>query len=139
MRIFKNKTQVFKYIIKEHCSKDDLLLIRGSTAKKPVKQFSDIDAEVRGKNKKRPYYEIVFIQKKIILVTIYFYKYKKGKEVKPPKNIKVIVGKYNNNLKPDFTIKKRYIKRECQIAIDFIFKYLRTKNKKFLKNVQKRL
>lgn len=139
MKQFKNKTEIFKYIRKKHSSKDDLLLIRGSTAKEPIKKFSDIDAEIWGQNYKQPHYEIAFIKNKPILLTIYFYKYKKGKEVRPLKNIKIIAGKYNNKLKPNFITKKKSKKRECQIIIDFMFKYLRTKNNKFLKNIQKRI
>jgi len=118
MRKFKNKTQLMNYI-KKLVGKYEFS-IEDSSSNKPLKSFSDIDIEVYGKVAK-PYYELVFVGNKLILISTYFYKDKKNK---PKKDI------YNPNQR---------IKRECQLAIDFMFKYLRTKNKKYLISVQKRI
>jgi hypothetical protein len=141
MKKFKDKKQVLEYI--KRIAKGRVILIRGSTANKPVKNFSDFDVEVYGNKLKKPCYEIIFLGEKIVLISIYYYKYKIGREIKLPKNVKVIYGKYNDKLIPNF-IKDKYtpkqkIKRECQMLIDFMFKYLRTKDKKYLKSVIKRL
>ena len=142
LRTFKSKNEVFRYLVKNFSKNAKLILIRGSTASKPVKQFSDFDVEVYGK-KKKPYYEIAFVKNNPVLITIYFYKYNEGKKANAPKNVKVIYGRYNNKIKPDFSpdnyTAKQKITRECQLNIDFMFKYLRSRNKKYLESVQKGL
>ncbi len=147
MKTFKNKQQIFNYIKK--ISKGKLILIRGSTATKPLKNFSDVDIEIYSDKLKKADYEIVLVNKKIVLVTIYYYKYEKGREIKAPKNVKIISGGYNEGIEKSFNspehfakdtyTQKEKIKRECQMVIDFMFKFLRTKNKEYLKSVQKRI
>ncbi|MBI4154833.1 hypothetical protein HY498_01965 [Candidatus Woesearchaeota archaeon] len=138
---FKNKKEVFDYIKIKF--KGRLILVRGSTAFGKIRNYADIDVEIYTNNLRKPYYEIIFLNKKPVLLTVYFQKYKEGKLVKPPRNIKVLSGRFNKNIKPKF-LKDKYnskekIKRECQLIIDFFFKYLRSKDKKYLKAVQKRL
>ena len=70
-------------------------MVRGSTATKHTKKFSDFDIEVWATKLKKPYYEIALIKEKR--------------------------------------------KRGCQLLVDFFFKYLRTKDKKYLQSVQKRI
>ena len=139
---FSNKKQVFNYL-KELFTESNLILLRGSTAKELIKNFSDIDAEIYSNAIRKPYYEIIFVKDSPVLISAYFYKYKKGKKTKEPKNIKIIKGEYNKSIKPDFSKdsynNKERIKRECQMAIDFMFKYLRTKNKKELEAIQRRI
>lgn len=140
---FNSKGEVFGYVRKNFSRGSKLVLVRGSRVNKPVKKYSDFDIEVHGSCLKKPYYEIVFVKKKPVLVSIYFYKYKKGKKVRSPRNVKVLYGNYNNSIKPDFSkgtySHKQKIKRECQLVIDFIFKYLRSGDKKYLWYVQKRI
>ena len=61
----------------------------------------------------------------------------------PLDNMKVIYGRYNCNLIPDFAndkyTPKQGVRRECQMVVDSLFKYLRHKDKKDLKRVQKRI
>ena len=139
---FRNKEKVFDYL-KKTFSKSKIILIRGSSAKKPIKNFSDIDVEIYSNNPRKPYYEIVFIRDMPVLISAYFYKFKKGDILKTPNNIKIINGEYNKSIKPDFSKEpynnKEKIKRECQLAIDFMFKYLRTKNASNLKPIQRRI
>ncbi len=147
MKKFRNKKQVFNYIKKKE--KARLILVRGSTATKPIKNFSDIDIEVYSNKIKKAYYEIVSVSKNIVLLTIYYYKYKPGKKINAPKNIKIISGEYNEAIEKSFNssehfakdtyTQKEKIKRGCQMVIDFMFKYLRTGNKEYLKSVQKRI
>jgi len=118
MKKFKDKTQLKNYI-KKLFSKYEIVF-EGSTSNKPLKNFSDMDVEVYGRVA-RPYYEIVFVRNKLILISIYFYKDRRNKHKKDTYN------------------PKQKIKRECQLTIDFLFKYLRTKNKKYLESVQKRI
>jgi hypothetical protein len=147
MKKFKNKQQVFNYI--KRIGKGRLILVRGSTAKKPIKNFSDVDVEVYSDRLKKPYYEIVSAGRNLVLISIYYYIYQKGGRIKAPKNVKVIYGEYNKKIDDSFNAPKHFakdtytpkekIKRECQMVIDFMFKYLRTKNKKYLASVEKRL
>jgi len=118
MKKFKDKKQVLKYL--QRLFGNNEFAIIGSASNKSFKNFLDIDIEVYGKFDK-PYYEIILVGNKLILISAYFYKDKKNK---PKKDT------YNS---------KQKIKRECQLAIDFMFKYLRTKNKKYLESVQKRI
>lgn len=148
MKAFQDKQQIFDYVGKKF-KDSELILVRGSTATKPIKDFSDIDLEIWGAKLKKPYYEIIFLKKSPVLITAYFYKYKKGKEITSPTNVKIISGKYNKSLEKSFTSKEHFvkdkytpkqkIKREIQLATDFFFKYLRTKDKKYLNSVQKRI
>ena len=139
---FYNKKGIYNYI-KNKFSESKIILIRGSAAKKPAKNFSDIDIEIWGEKVKKPYYEIVFFKNKPILISAYFYKYASGKNVQAPLDIKIIYGKYNNKIKPYFSKdiynKKDKIKRECQLVTDFLFKYLRSKNIRYLNYIQKRI
>ena len=143
MKKFNTKKEVFSYITNIF-SKCQVILIRGSTAFGRVKNFSDFDVEAYGNFIQKPIYELVFLKDKITLITIYFYKFKKGKTTIPKeKNVKILKGIHNENLRPDFS-KDKYsqeekIKRECQLLIDFMFKYLRSKDEKSLNSVQKRI
>ncbi len=143
MKNFDNKKEVFEYIKKKFNKESRLILVRGSTATKPAKKFDDFDIEIWTNEIKKPYYEIAFVKEKPILISVYFYKYNEGKEIQKPQNVKILHGKYNNKIKPNinkdtYTNKER-IKRECQLIVDFFFKYLRTKDKKYLKPIQKRI
>jgi len=145
IRKFKNKTKVFEYI-KELFPKSKLIFIGGSTANNPVKNFSDIDVEVYEKLKK-PYYEIVFVGNKTILISVYFYEYVEGKKISPPKSIKIIKGIFNDKIERKHTAiygegkytSKERLKRDCQLVTDFCFKYFRSKDKNYLKYIQKRI
>ena len=58
-------------------------------------------------------------------------------------DLRVLYGEYNENLKPD-SKKEKYnpeqrIRRECQMVVDSLFRYLRYKDKKSLERVQKRI
>ena len=140
---FINEKEVFEYIKKKFSNESKLILVRGSTATKPAKKFGDFDIEIWTIKTKKPYYEIAFIKEKPILISAYFYKYKEGKEIQKPSSIKILHGKYNDKIKPNFCkdsyTHKEKIKRECQLLVDFLFKYLRTKDKKYLQSVQKRI
>ena len=140
---FNNKREIFAYIKRKFSKESELILIRGSTATKSVKKFSDFDIEIYRKKLKKPYYEVVFLKEKPILLSVYFDKYKKGKKIQKPANVKVLYGEYNDKIKPNFSkdtyTHKQKIRRECQLLIDFFFKYLRTKDKKYLNSIQKRI
>ena len=140
---FKNKKEIFDYIKKKFEKESKLILIRGSASNKNLKKFSDIDVEVYSNKLKKPYYEIIFLKEKPILVSVYFEKYKTGKKIKESYNVKVLSGKYNNKIKPDFSKEnynnKQKIKRDCQLCVDFLFKYIRSKDKRYLEYLQKKI
>jgi hypothetical protein len=143
MRTFISKKEVFEYIKTTFSQGNTLILINGSTAKKPAKKFSDFDIEVWGPVLKKPYYELAFINEKPILISIYFYVFKEGKTCKPPSAVKILFGKYNASIKSDFsddayTVQEKE-RRECQLVTDFLFKYMRSGDKKYLESVQKRI
>ena len=89
---------------------------------------------------KKPYYEIVFLKEKPILISVYYYKYKKGKEAQKPKNVRILFGKYDKEADKSFNNPKHFaknkysqkekIKRACQLIVDFFFKYLRTNKRR---------
>ena len=88
-----------------------------------------------------------FVEEKVVLISVYFYKYVSGKIIKSPKDVKVIKGEYNDKITREFTevygegkynTKERLI-RDCQLVTDFCFKYFRSKDKKYLKYIQKRI
>jgi len=119
IKSFKSKKKAFEYV--EGLFKSfGKILIAGSSVNKSLKKFSDIDVEIYTSKPKKPYYEIVLVNKKPILISVYFYKSKK----------KSSKEKYSGPQK---------IKRECQLAVDFLFKYLRSNNKKYLESVQRRI
>ena len=138
MKTFKNKKDVFNYLKKF----GKIVLVRGSTAKGRLKSFSDIDVEVYDK-KKKCFYELIFVKRKLILISVNYYDFKEGGKIKLPQNVVVLRGEYNSNLMPDFKQdkynSKEKTKRECQLLLDFFMKYLRSKDKKYLKSVQKRI
>lgn len=145
---FNSKKEIFDYILTFSKLNSDLVLIRGSTAKGNVKKFSDFDVEIYGQKEKFPYYEICLLKKKVILITIYFRKNIKGNKINPPEKIKILKGLYtdkiqkifdmNWNKKEELTSKQK-INRECQLIVDFLFKFLRTGSEKHIKLVQERL
>lgn len=143
MRQFLRQKDVFEYIRFKFRKGNTLLLVRGSTARKTAKHFSDFDIEVYGRKVKKPYYEIALLKEKVILISVYFYVYQEGSKVQTPLNVKILHGEYNDIIKPDFRkdsyTQKEKIQRECQLMIDFFFKYLRTKNRKYLRSIQRRI
>ncbi len=78
MKKFKDKQELFEYILEKY-SGADTILIRGSTAKGDIKEFSDIDIEFYQDNASKPEYEIILINEKIVLLTAY--PYKSGKKL----------------------------------------------------------
>jgi hypothetical protein len=149
MERFINKEEVFEYIKKRFIKESRLILVRGSTATKPAKKFSDFDIEIWGNKLKKPYYEIALLKEKPILITAYYYKYKEGEEIQKTRDVKVLFGVYNKEIEkifnsPEHFAKDKYtpeekIKRECQLLVDFFFKYLRSGDKDYLNSVQKRI
>ena len=143
MKTFKTKTETFNHIKRKFSRYGRTILVRGSTAYGEVKSFSDFDVEVYGGKLNKPYYEIDFLNHKPVLISVYFYRYSSGKKIKPEKNVRVLYGEYNENLKPDFSREKysleQKIRRECQMVVDSLFSYLRHRDKKDLGRVQKRI
>ena len=144
---FRNKTELFEYLRKKF-NESRVILIHGSTAHKPVKNFSDFDIEVYGKIIKKPYYELVFINRKPALLTALFYKYKIGEKKTTPQNVRIVKGEYTTtmeNRKPQTMYSeeaynaKEKMKRECQLVLDFCFKYFRSKEILYLEYIQKRI
>ena len=71
-----------------------------------------------------------------------------GNKVEAPKEMKVIKGVYTDKVQEIFDMNwnkkenlsnEQKINRECQLTIDFLFKYLRSGSKKHLELVQERL
>jgi hypothetical protein len=78
-------------------------------------------------------------------LTIYFYKFKKGKIIDCPKNVRVLKGEYTSSidlifnseiLKKDIYSNSQLIVRKRQLIIDFFFKYMRSKDKAVFDIVQ---
>ncbi len=144
---FQGKASLFEYL-RFKFRDEQVILVHGSTATKPVKNFSDFDIELYGKSIKKPYYELVFINDKPVLLAMYRYKYQEGQKKAPPQNIRVIKGEYTDaieNRKPHTMYSEgvyspeEKIRRECQLVVDFCFKYFRSKNELYLRYIQKRI
>ena len=143
MQVFKNKQEIFSYLKRKLSGENKVIIVKGSTAYGAIKAFSDIDVEVYGEKMNKPYYELIFLREKPVLVSVYFNRYQEGEPIKPKSNMRVIYGKYNNNLIPDSANEKynpeQGVRRECQMVVDALFKYIRHKDKKDLERVQKRI
>jgi|SRR3989338_6576887 len=139
---FRSKEEILCYI-KNIFRDHNVIIIHGSAAKNKLKKYGDIDIEVYTKKLEKPYYEIVYQNKKVTLLSVYFYKFKEGKKTKVPKDIRIIKGVYNNQLKSNSTKEsyssKENLKRQCQLVVDFAFKHFRSKNDIYLKYIQKRI
>ena len=143
MRAFANKTAVFEHLKKKFAKGSKLIIVKGSTVTKPVRRFSDFDVEVWCKKPRKPYYEIAFVRAKAILISAYFYRYKEGKQAQTPPNTKILHGKYNSKIRTYFSKEsytpRQITTRECHLVADFMFKYMRSKDKEYLNAVQKRI
>ncbi len=136
MRLFKLKKEVFEYINKKY-SKAETILIKGSAVNKNLKDFSDIDVEFYQDEPAKPEYEIVLVNDKIVLITAY--PYKSGKQIsKIPNTVLVLKGDYCEPIEnqEEYSAKERDV-RNNQLFLDFLFKYLRTKDKRYLEIVEK--
>ena len=139
MKQFKSKAEVFEYISNKFNSKNVKgIVIVGSTAKGKIKQFSDIDGVVFNKTGRKPIYELCLVNKKVVLITVYYYK--AGKLEKIPSNGKILYGDYFQQIehKGDrkYTSKQRAI-RNNQMFLDGFFKFLRSKDKRYLNWIEK--
>ena len=138
MKIFKTKKEVFEYI-KENYKDAEAILIKGSTAQGKIKEFSDIDVEFYQDKSAKPEYELVLVEDKLVLISAYPYKMGKGIE-KIPDNVLVLKGDYCEqiDIQKKYTEEERAV-RDNQMFLDFLFKYLRTRDKKYLEIVKKYL
>jgi len=136
MKFFKSKKEVFEYI-KEKYSTAETILIKGSSVNKNLKDFSDIDVEFYQDKPAKPEYEIILVKDKTVLITAY--PYKSGKPInKIPDNVLVLKGNYCEQVENQKGYSKEERKvRNNQLFLDFLFKYLRTKDKKYLEIVEK--
>ncbi len=136
IRKFKNKKEAFKYIKKKYSSAE-AILIKGSVVRGEIKEFSDIDIEFYQDKPAKPEYELILVDNKLVLITAY--PYKAGKKINNvPENVLVLKGNYCKqieNQKP-YSKQERTI-RDNQMFLDFLFKYLRTKDSKYLKTIEK--
>ena len=136
MRSFKSKKEVFEYIKKKY-STAETILIKGSAVNKNLKEFSDIDVEFYQDKTAKPEYEVVLVNGKIVLITAY--PYKSGKQInKIPDNVLVLKGTYCNQIENQekYSEKEKEV-RNNQLFLDFLFKYIRTKDKKYLETIDK--
>lgn len=139
MKKFKSKKDLFDYIKNKFLEKDlKGIIVIGSTAKGKIKNFSDIDIVIFNEKNLKPFYELCLVNKKLVLITVYFYK--SGKVTKVPKNGKIIYGnnyeqiEHKNNLK--YSKEKRTI-RDNQMFLDGLFKFLRSKDEHYLNWIDK--
>ncbi|MFP4119356.1 MAG: hypothetical protein ACLFTH_04850 [Candidatus Woesearchaeota archaeon] len=125
-----------------------MVLIRGSTAYGEIKEYSDLDIEIYGMESKKPFYGILFYQSKIILLTIYFYKYEEGNPEKPPDNVRLLQGQYNDRIRSifEYEVKKKdsyteeeLIIRKRQLFLDLFFEYMRSNDDKLLSQIQNKI
>ncbi len=136
MKSFSSKQEVFDYL-KEKYSNAKAIVIQGSTAKGDIKEFSDIDLIFYQDKPAKPEYELILVNNKLVLISAY--PYKAGKRLKEiPENALVLKGEYyeqiDNQTEYD---KKERVLRDNQMFLDFLFKYLRTKDIKYLDNLDK--
>lgn len=139
MEQFSSKSKAFKYIKQKFLKKGVKgIVIQGSTAKGKIKRFSDIDIVVFNNKKLKPHYELCLINNKLVLLSAYFYKL--NKIIKPPKNTLILSGNFYSQIEHkgnSYYTKKERAKRNNQMFLDGLFKYLRTKDKHYLSWVDK--
>src|SRR3989338_6388405 len=99
---FDSKEKLFNFIKIKFSLRDQVILVRGSATYSNLKFYSDVDIEIYGE-KKKPYYEIIFLNKRLILLNIYFYNLIKGKDMSPPANVKILHEFFNSKIEPDFS------------------------------------
>jgi len=137
MREFKDKEEVFEYI-REKYSNADSVLVKGSSVKDLV-DFGDIDVEFYQDKPAKPEYELVLAEGKLLLISAY--PYKAGKQKKDvPENVLLLKGNYPEQIEnqEEYTPSERKL-RDNQMLIDMLFKYMRTKDKKCIKSIEKYL
>jgi len=137
MKEFKDKKEVFEYIKKKYSSADSVL-IRGSSVKGLI-DFGDIDVEFYQDKPAKPEYELVLAEGKLVLISAY--PYKAGKQIKEvPENVLLLKGNYHEQIENQekYTQSERKL-RDNQMLIDMLFKYMRTKDKKYIKSIEKYL
>ena len=120
---FQTNSEIFRYLLDGFGSQSKIILVRHLIPKKPSKMISDLDVGVYGSRKKKTYHEFALLQDKVFLMSVYFYGYKPGEVVNPPKDIEVIKGEYNKNLNLDFP---KEVYHEERIVTNFIFWYLKS-------------
>ena len=139
MKEFKTKEETFQYIKNKFLSDDVVgIVVVGSTAKGKIKNFSDIDVVVFNKKLLKPYYELCLIENKLVLITAYFYDF--GNKIELPKNGRIIYGDYYSQIEPKGNLNyndAEGIKRNNQMFIDGFFKFLRSKDKKYIEWIEK--
>lgn len=136
MKLFKTKGEAFEYI-KQKYENAETILIKGSTFKGEIKEFSDIDVEFYQDKPAKPEYELILIDSDLVLISAY--PYKTGKRLgKIPKNVLILKGNYCEqiDIQEDYSSEEKVI-RDNQMFLDFLFKYLRTKNDKLLNKLDK--
>lgn len=139
MKNFSSKKQIFEYL-KNKFMKEDVtgIIIQGSTAFGKIKEFSDIDCVIFNKTKLKPYYELGTLNNNLFLISVYFYK--PGKKKPLPKNAISLFGNFyeekehKNNL---VYTKEEKEKRNNQMLVDLLFKYIRHKDKSLIKSIEK--
>ena len=138
MRRFGSKQEIFNYLVRKFKNKNTKsIIIRGSAATKKLRDFSDVDVEVYTNDLRHPYYEITCLRNNLVLLSVYFYK--PLRKVKKSKG-KLLCGDYYKPVqyKERYTKEERRI-RDNQMLIDMLFKYARTRDKTYLKSIEKYL
>lgn len=135
----KSKEEVFSYIIKKY-SKLNIkgIAIIGSTAKGNIKEFSDFDVVVFNQKERKPEYELIQVNNKLTLLAVYFYK--PGNKKKIPSNGKILFGEYFEQIEHPGHLKytpSQRIKRNNQMFLDGLFKFLRSKDSHYLSWLEK--
>ena len=137
MKEFKDKKEVLDYIKKKYINANSVL-IRGSSVKGLI-DFGDIDVEFYQDKPAKPEYELVLAASKLVLISAY--PYKAGKQIRDvPENVLLLKGNYHEQIdnQEEYTKDERRV-RDSQMLIDMLFKYVRTKDKNYLKSIEKYL
>ncbi len=143
MKSFTNKNQIYDYLKNKFIDSEGTIILRGSMVKNKIIKFSDFDFEIYNNKPRDPFYEVVLVNKKPVLITIWFGKYSKKKSTIPPKEIKVVFGDYFSYMSYIIDDKEykgeRKVKRECQSVIDRLFKYLRSNEIENIEKINKKI
>lgn len=139
MKQFNTKENAFLYLKNKFFSKDVKgIVVVGSTVTEKIRRFSDIDVVIFNEKPQKPDYELCLIGDKLVLITVYFYK--AGNEAKIPKNGKILYGHYYSQIEHKENLnydRVGRIKRDNQMFLDGLFKFIRTNDKHYLNWIDK--
>lgn len=151
MNNFYLKSDIHNYILTKFSKLGETVILTNKasfSSSRYLKSFTNVEVEIYGKQAKKPYCDLIFFHEKPVLLKINFFKLKEGQVADLPEGMKVLQGEYTDSLeqiKSESNLDKLNLSKsdkttlENQRLIDSFFSYMRTKEDKYLEDVQRKL